>query len=101
MHAQPGGDGPRAVQLMPALPHLADRGVEADHCHDARVVVRKGRARLARHWDRTPRLRDQEARRELRGLVGEPRAPALPWTGPGASLASGSGSAAKLELTFL
>ena len=47
MHAEPGGERDRAVQLVVVLAHLGDRGAVADHRHDALVVVLERGRRFA------------------------------------------------------
>ena len=47
MHAEPGGERDRAVQLVAVRSDLGDRGAAADHRHDALVVVVERLARLA------------------------------------------------------
>ena len=49
VHAEPGGEGDPAVQLVSVLADLGDRRLPADHRHDSLVVVVEGLAELALH----------------------------------------------------
>ena len=47
VHAEPGGEGDRALDLVAVLADLGDGGVAADHRHDALVLVAEGLASAA------------------------------------------------------
>ena len=47
VQAEPGGEGDRSLDLVAVRADLGDRGVAADHRHDALVVVVERRGRLA------------------------------------------------------
>ena len=64
VHAEPGGEGDGAVQLVVVLAHLGDRGTVADHRHDALVVVLERRGLACRRSTARMLSGDRPARLE-------------------------------------